>query len=117
MVSLLPVGEPGAPPAATAGARPVEGHSVGGRRPPERASAQRYRALVDQIAPFPAAKLRGTGAPKARVDEVVLPPHEPAASGGGASPLPWVGGALALAGGLVLLLRRRGLPWARPSEG
>ena len=82
------------------------------------ASARRYLALVDQIAPFPAGKLRGTGPPKVRVDEVVRPPHEPTASGGGASPLPWVGGGLALlAGGLGLVLRRRGPPWARPSEG
>jgi hypothetical protein len=82
------------------------------------ASARRYRALVHQIAPYPARELRGTGPPRARVDEVVVPPREPAGSGGGASPLPWVGGALALlAGGVALLVRRRGLPWARPSEG
>jgi hypothetical protein len=84
------------------------------------ASVRRYMALAHQIAPYPAGKLRGTGPPKVRVDEVVLPPREPAGSGGGASALPWFGGALALlAGGLALLLwrRRRAMPRARPSEG
>ena len=72
-------------------------------------SLRRYRALVQEIAPFPARKLRGAGRPKVRVDEVVPPPHERAASGGGGgSALPWVGGGLALlAAGLVLLPRRR----------
>jgi hypothetical protein len=81
--------------------------------------ARRYRELTRGIAPYPAAKLAGTGPPKVRVDEVVLGPHQPAASGG-ASPLPWIGGGVALlAAGLFLLLRRRGrgLRWPRPSEG
>jgi hypothetical protein len=84
------------------------------------AGMRRYRALTHQLAPFPAAKLRGVGPPKVRVDEVVLGPQQPAASGGGASPLPWIGGGVALlAAGLALLLRRRGrgLRWPRPSEG
>ena len=75
------------------------------------ASARRYLALTHDLAPFPAGKLSGIGPPKVRVDEVVLPPREPAASdGGGASPLPWIGAALVvLAAGLALLLwRRRG---------
>jgi hypothetical protein len=84
-------------------------------------SQRRYDALARQIAPYPAAKLRGLGPPKVRVDEVVRPPREPAASeGGGASTVAWLGGGLAaLAAGLALFLRRRGrgLPWARPSEG
>jgi hypothetical protein len=74
------------------------------------ASARRYLALTHDLAPIPAAKLSGIGPPKVRVDEVVLPPREPAGSGSGASPLPWIGGGLAvLAAGLALLLwRRRG---------
>jgi hypothetical protein len=83
-------------------------------------SAKRYQALVANIDAYPPSKLEGVGPPKVRVDEVVLPPREPeAAADGGSSPLPWIGGALALliAAGLVLVLRRRGLPWVRPSEG
>jgi hypothetical protein len=79
-----------------------------------------YERLTRGIDSYAAAKLAGTGPPKVRVDEVVLPPREPAAaSDGGSSPLPWIGGALALlvAAGLILVLRRRGLPWVRPSEG
>jgi hypothetical protein len=74
------------------------------------AAVRVYRDLTEGIEPFPARELSGTGPPKVRVDEVVLPPREPAASGGGASPLPWIGGALAvLAAGVALLLwRRRG---------
>jgi MYXO-CTERM domain-containing protein len=83
--------------------------------------AHRYRELTRGIAPYAAAKLSGTGPPKVRVDEVVLGPQQPAESGG-ASPLPWIGGGVALlAAGLFLLLRRRrrgrGLRWPRPSEG
>jgi hypothetical protein len=85
------------------------------------AAVRVYRELTHGIEPFPARELRGTGPPKVRVDEVVLPPREPAAAAdSGASPLPWIGGILALAAaGIALVLRRRGrgFPWARPSEG
>jgi MYXO-CTERM domain-containing protein len=81
-------------------------------------ATRRYRKLTRGIAPYPAGKLRGTGPPKVRVDEVVLGPRQPATSGG-ASPLPWIGGGVALlAAVLFLLLRRRGrgLHWPRPTE-
>ena len=85
------------------------------------ASARRYLALTHDLSPYPAAKLTGTGPPKVRVDEVVLPPREPTAAGGGSSPLPWIGGGLALlAAGLALLVWRRrggGLPWAPGALG
>jgi MYXO-CTERM domain-containing protein len=63
-----------------------------------------YRELATGIEPFPADELRGLDPRPAQVDEVVLPPHEPE----GASPLPWIGGGVALlaAGGLVLVRRR-----------
>jgi MYXO-CTERM domain-containing protein len=79
-----------------------------------------YERLTRGIDSFAAAKLAGTGPPKVRVDEVVLPPREPETSGGGASPLPWIAAGLALlavAAGLVRRRRGRGFPWARPSEG
>jgi LPXTG-motif cell wall-anchored protein len=72
-----------------------------------------YRKLTQGIAPFPARKLRGLEPPPAKVDEVVLPPHPhsiaAAKDDDGTSPLPWVGGGIALlaAGGLVLVRRRR----------
>jgi MYXO-CTERM domain-containing protein len=70
-----------------------------------------YRKLAQGIAPFPARKLRGLEPPPAKVDEVVLPPHRQTATveDDGASPLPWIGGGIALlaAGGLVLVRRRR----------
>jgi LPXTG-motif cell wall-anchored protein len=70
-----------------------------------------YRELARGIKPFPARKLRGLEPPPAKVDEVVLPPHAPtaAAQKNGGSPLPWIGGGIALlaGGGLVLVRRRR----------
>lgn len=87
------------------------------------ASARGYKALVGDIAPYPASKLGDVAPPKVRVDEVIMPPRDASGStsGGGASPLPWIGAALVLliAAGTLLMLRRRGrrLPWARPSEG
>jgi MYXO-CTERM domain-containing protein len=78
------------------------------------ATVRVYRKLTRGIAPFPARKLRGLEPPPAKVDEVVLPPHpnrQPAAvaKDDGGSPLPWIGGGIALlaAGGLVLVRRRR----------
>ena len=38
-------------------------------------SKREYRDLTRGIAPYPAGKLRGTGPPKVRVDEVVLGPR------------------------------------------
>jgi hypothetical protein len=80
-----------------------------------------YDRLTRGIAPYAAAKLAGTGPPKVRVDEVVLPPREPQASDGGASPVPWIVAGLAvLATGIALLLWRRrggGLPWAPGALG
>jgi hypothetical protein len=75
-----------------------------------------YRRITRGLAPFPAGKLKGVGAPHARVDEVVLPPHE-AEPDGGSSPLPWIGGGIVLLGLAGLLIRRRGLPWPKPAEG
>lgn len=70
-----------------------------------------YRDLARGIEPFPARKLRGLEPPPAKVDEVVLPPHArtAAAEDDGDSPLPWIGGGIALlaGGGLVLVRRRR----------
>jgi MYXO-CTERM domain-containing protein len=69
-----------------------------------------YRKLAQGLAPFPARELRGLEPPPAKVDEVVLPPHpqEAAATDDGASPLPWIGGGIALvAAGLVVVRRRR----------
>jgi len=71
-----------------------------------------YRELARGIKPFPARKLRGLEPPPAKVDEVVLPPHvrtAAAAEDDGDSPLPWIGGGIALlaGGGLVLVRRRR----------
>jgi MYXO-CTERM domain-containing protein len=68
-----------------------------------------YRKLAHGLAPFPARKLRGLEPPPAKVDEVVLPPHRQtaAAEDDGASPLPWIGGGIALlAVGLVVVRRR-----------
>jgi len=84
-------------------------------------SKREYRDLTRGIAPYPAGKLRGTGPPKVRVDEVVLGPQQPAASGG-ASPLPWIGAGVALLAAVLFLVRRRrrrgrDLRWPRPSEG
>jgi LPXTG-motif cell wall-anchored protein len=66
-----------------------------------------YRKLARGLTPFPAAKLTGLEpkAPKAQVDEVIRPPRDD----GDSSPLPWIGGGIALlaAGGVVLVRRRR----------
>jgi hypothetical protein len=74
--------------------------------------------LTRGIEPFPARKLRGTGPPEVRVDEVVVPAAHSGDSSGGASPAPWIAGGLALIGALLALIwRRRGLRRPRPTEG
>jgi hypothetical protein len=82
-----------------------------------------YRRLTHGISAFPASDLKGVGPvglPEAQVDEVVLPPKQPAAAadGGGSSPLPWIAGGLVLFGLVALVLVRwRGRPWPRPAQG
>jgi hypothetical protein len=74
--------------------------------------------LTRGIEPFPARKLRGTGPPAVRVDEVVVPAAHSGGSSGGASPLPWIGGALVLLAALLgARWRRGGLRRPRPTEG
>jgi hypothetical protein len=78
-------------------------------------AAGEYRRVTRGLAPFPAATLKGVGAPKARVDEVVLPAAEPHQDGG-SSPLPWIAGGVVLLGLVGVLIRHR-LPWPKPAEG
>jgi hypothetical protein len=80
-----------------------------------RRAADESRRLTRGIEAFPASDLKGTGPPKVRVDEVVLPEPEPApaADGGGSSPLPWIAGGVVLLGLALALLRWRGRPWFR----
>ena len=73
------------------------------------------RRVTRGLEPFPAATLKGVGAPKARVDEVVLPAAEPDQDGG-SSPLPWIAGGVVLLGLAGVLIRRR-LPWPKPAQG
>ena len=75
-----------------------------------------YRRATRGLAPFGAATLRGVGAPKVRVDEVVPPAEEPHQDGG-SSPLPWIAGGVVLLALAGLLIRRRGLHWPKPAEG
>jgi hypothetical protein len=77
-------------------------------------SARRYQAIVSSIAPYPASKLGHIAQPKARRAAASA-----TSGGGGGSPWPWIGGAVVLlvAGAAAFAVRRRGLPWARPSEG
>ena len=63
--------------------------------------AREYRRITRGLEPFPAAKLAGLRPPRARVDEVVLPPREPEPT---ASSLAWPWIVSALAGGPSLLL-------------
>jgi hypothetical protein len=79
-------------------------------------AARAYRSVTRGLAPFGATTLKGVGAPKVRVDEVVLPserPHED----GGSSPLPWIAGGVLLLALAGVLIRRRGLPWPKPAQG
>jgi hypothetical protein len=75
-----------------------------------------YRRVTRGLAPFGAATLKGVGAPKVRVDEVVLPSEQPHQDGG-SSPLPWIAGGVVLLALVGVLIRRRGLPWPKPAEG
>jgi hypothetical protein len=81
-------------------------------------AAAEYRRLTRDMEAFPASKLKGTGPLEAKVDEVILPPEEPAAAdGGGSSPVPWIAGGLVLLGVVFALIRWRGRPWPRPAQG
>jgi len=81
------------------------------------AGAREYRRVTRGIAPFSARSLEGLGRPQAQVDEVVLPPAEPKAEGGGSSPLPWIAGGLLSVGLAGAVLRWRGLPVRRSQPG
>lgn len=101
------------------GAEGAEGENYVWFKAPPRI-AREYRRLTDGIEPFPASKLDGVGPVKAQVDEVIMPPEEPAAapaSDGGSSPLPWIAGGVVLVGLALALIRWRGLPWPRPAQG
>jgi hypothetical protein len=76
---------------------------------------QEYRRLTAGLEPFPARKLDGVGPVEAKVDEVILPPAEPAAAApdDGSSPLPWIVGGVVLLGLVLALIRWRGRPWPR----
>jgi hypothetical protein len=63
--------------------------------------AREYRRVTRGLEPIPAAKLAGLTPPKARVDEVVLPPEEPETT---TSSLAWPWIVSGLAGAAVLLL-------------
>ncbi len=90
--------------------------------PVSNAAVRRFSAVTRGLVPFPASALEGVdgaGHPQVRVDEVVLPPDE-AAPAGGASPLPWIAGGVALLAAALALIRhhrRRGGPAPRPAEG
>jgi hypothetical protein len=84
--------------------------------PVSSAAAREYRRITRGLEPRAASALEGIGAPKVRVDEVVLPREEPQSDPGGASPLPWIAGGLVLLGLVGALLRWRGLPWPKPAQ-
>jgi len=66
-------------------------------------TVRRLSAATDGLVALPAAELEGTGPVRARVDEVVLPPDDPAPSAG--PPWGWIIGGLgaaALAGAFTL---------------
>jgi hypothetical protein len=102
--------------AAVPGARFLRGYDdTQGRfnwMPMTAGAARVYRRVVRGLEPLPVSSLRGldqkTPRPQVRVDEVVLPPAEPAPSGG--FPWGWVGaglGATALGGAGLATWRRR----------
>jgi hypothetical protein len=80
-------------------------------------AAREFRRMTSGLAPLPAAKLAGLDArpPEARVDEVVLPPAEPDAGGGGAPIWPWIVFGLAALGLLAFAVARLRRP--APSPG
>jgi hypothetical protein len=85
--------------------------------PVSAAAAREYRRITRGIEPLAASTLEGIGAPKVRVDEVVLPPREAEPDGGSSSPLPWIAGGLVMLGLAGALVRWRGLPWPKPAQG
>ena len=85
-------------------------------------AADSYRKVAAGIEPKPVSTLRGLDQkpPEAIVDEVVMPPEQPAAQTAGSFPSAWVAGGVAailLAAGVVLLARRRRRASARPHPG
>jgi len=82
--------------------------------PASSAAAREYRRVTRGLAPLSASTLEGVGRPEARVGP---PPGEPAAEGGGSSPLPWIAAGVVLLGIAVALIRRRGLPRPKPARG
>jgi hypothetical protein len=84
--------------------------------PVSAAGAREYRRITRGLEPRAASALEGVGAPKVRVDEVVLPARKPEPDGGSSSPLPWIGGGLVLLGLAGALVRWRGRPWPKPAE-
>jgi hypothetical protein len=80
-------------------------------------AVREFRQMTRGLEPFPAAKLAGLDVrpPEARVDEVVLPPAEPDAGGGGAPVWPWIAFGLPALALLALAAARLRRP--RPSPG
>jgi len=86
-------------------------------------AVREYRRITRGLEPLPAAKLGGldVSLPEARVDQVVLPPAEPEAGGGGGAPVwPWIvfgPPALALLALAAVRLRRPSPGPPEPAEG
>jgi hypothetical protein len=81
-------------------------------------AVREFREITRGLEPVPPTKLAGLDPPEARVDEVVLPPATDPAPADGAPVWPWVLGAVAALGLVVLLLRwRRRLGSPEPAEG
>jgi hypothetical protein len=80
-----------------------------------------FHNVARGIEPFPAKRLRGTGPPAVRVDEVVTPASQagaPSDGDGGGAAVAWIAGGVALLlTALALLWRRRGFRRPRPSAG
>ncbi len=89
---------------------------------PSDAFVRAVRTVLDDVKPYPAAKLTGleAGLPDVRVDEVVAAPAEQQpAPPGDSSPWPWIAGAaavllLALALGMALRFRPGGTARVTP---